>query len=244
MDRRYSIPWQPGAAGVLRAANRVLRAVAGVLCGATLRRVQPGLWAGIAAGCFAAALAVSGTLVPPAAESAPDTARQLAPQVFLVPDIVSVSPVLRDGYTVSGRQPLVRWPVSALTPVRDGFGPRDAPCAGCSSLHAGVDFDPGDGAQVRAIADGVVLTNHPNEGALGTHVSIRHLIDGRVLVSVYAHLRVGSTRFRPGDTVTGGDPIGLVGNTGRSTGPHLHFEIRLNGVTPIDPLVWLRTETD
>jgi murein DD-endopeptidase MepM/ murein hydrolase activator NlpD len=111
-------------------------------------------------------------------------------------------------------------------------------------MHAGVDFAAGDGTEVRAIADGIVLANHPNQSALGTHVSIRHVIDGRVLVSVYAHLRVGSTRFRPGDTVTCGEPIGLVGNTGRSTGPHLHFEIRLNGVTPIDPLVLLRSEAD
>jgi murein DD-endopeptidase MepM/ murein hydrolase activator NlpD len=109
-------------------------------------------------------------------------------------------------------------------------------------MHAGVDFDAGDGAPVRAIAAGIVLENHPNQSALGTHVSIRHVIDGRMLVSVYGHLRAGSTRFRPGDTVDSGDQIGLVGNTGRSTGPHLHLEIRLNGVTPIDPLVWLRTE--
>jgi murein DD-endopeptidase MepM/ murein hydrolase activator NlpD len=205
-------------------------------------RVQPGLGAGIVAGSFAVALAISGAFVPPTARSAPGAARQFAPQVFLVPDIVSVLPVRRDGYTVTLRQPLVRWPVSALTPVRDGFGPRVAPCAGCSSMHAGVDFDAGDGAQVQAIADGIVLANHPNQSALGTYVAIRHLIEGRMFVSVYAHLRVGSTRFRPGDSVAGGDPIGLVGNTGRSTGPHLHFEIRLDGVTAIDPLLWLRAE--
>lgn len=226
--------------GVRGAWRRALRAASGVRLSAP--RVPPGLGAGIVACTLAAAIVAADTHGAPAVTSAPDAAGQSAPQSLLVPDTALGVPVRRDGYGVSIRQPPAHWPVSALTPVRDGFGPRTAPCAGCSTMHAGVDFDAGDGAPVRAIADGTVLGNSPNQSALGTHVSIRHVIDGRMLVSVYGHLRAGSTRFRPGDTVDSGDQIGLVGNTGRSTGPHLHLEIRLNGVTPIDPLVWLRTE--
>jgi murein DD-endopeptidase MepM/ murein hydrolase activator NlpD len=231
MDNHPSIPV---------ATKRVIRVATRVFLSAS--RVPPGLGAGIAASTVAAALALAGTLAPSAAMTVPESARPLALQTLVVPDTAAATPVRRDGYDVSAPKPRVGWPVSALTRVRDGFGPRVAPCAGCSSMHAGVDFDAGDGAPVRAIADGTVLANNPTQGPLGTHVSIRHVINGRMLVSVYGHLRAGSTRFHPGDVVVRGDPIGLVGNTGRSTGPHLHFEIRLDGVTPIDPLGWLSSE--
>lgn len=157
--------------------------------------------------------------------------------------VLSVSPaaaavtVKRDDYTVTAPPPL-RWPLDNLK-YSDGFGPRVAPCAGCSTFHDGVDFDPGYGAQVHAIAAGVVIeTNNPNYAALGTYVVIRHVIDGTTIDSVYGHMQSGSMPLTVGDTVKVGQIIGLVGSTGESTGPHLHFELRING-SVINPLPWM-----
>ncbi len=144
----------------------------------------------------------------------------------------------RDAYSVTGPPPL-QWPVNPASRIADGFGPRVAPCAGCSSYHEGVDFDAGYGAQVHAIAAGVVTeTNNPGFSALGVHVTIQHLIDGASVTSVYGHMQAGSMQLKVGDVVTVGQVIGLVGNTGASTGAHLHFEIHL-GSTPVNPLPWM-----
>jgi murein DD-endopeptidase MepM/ murein hydrolase activator NlpD len=92
---------------------------------------------------------------------------------------------------------------------------------------------------VYAIAAGVVTeTDNPNYAALGTYVVIQHVIDGTVIDSVYGHMQSGSMPLHVGDTVKVGQVIGLVGSTGASTGPHLHFELRINGST-INPLPWL-----
>jgi murein DD-endopeptidase MepM/ murein hydrolase activator NlpD len=68
---------------------------------------------------------------------------------------------------------------------------------------------------------------------------IDHTIDGELVSSVYAHMAEGSLAISVGQAVTVGDLVGNVGNTGQSTGPHLHFEILLDGVTPTDPFAWL-----
>jgi murein DD-endopeptidase MepM/ murein hydrolase activator NlpD len=147
----------------------------------------------------------------------------------------------RDGYTMTD-PPALQWPVSPSSPIADGFGPRVAPCAGCSSYHEGVDFDAGYGTQVHAIAAGVVTeTNNPGFSALGVHVTIQHLIDGQSVTSVYGHMQTGSMHLRVGDVVTVGQVVGLVGSTGASTGAHLHFEIHL-GSTPVNPLPWMHAK--
>lgn len=71
------------------------------------------------------------------------------------------------------------------------------------------------------------------------HAIIDHVADGARVSSVSAHLQFGSLRVSPGDAVRVGQPIGSVGSTGQSTGPHLHFEILLDGVSPTDPFAWL-----
>jgi murein DD-endopeptidase MepM/ murein hydrolase activator NlpD len=53
-------------------------------------------------------------------------------------------------------------------------------------------------------------------------------------------MQLGSLSLQVGDAVSRGEVVGLVGSTGQSTGPHLHFEIKLGGVTPVDPMAWLR----
>lgn len=166
--------------------------------------------------------------------------------------------VARDGYTVTAAPPpkpkprpvlaatssrtsaSLQWPVPAGTRIASPFGPRSSPCSGCSSFHEGVDFSAPSGAPVHAIASGVVVqANSYDSGALGVYVAIRHVIEGQVIVSAYAHMQVGSMNLGIGAPVSVGQVIGRVGNTGASTGTHLHFEIRLGGTTPVDPIPWM-----
>ncbi len=138
----------------------------------------------------------------------------------------------------------IQWPFAVGVHVGDQFGYRD--CAGCSSDHGGQDFNPGLGAEIQAIADGTVVDSTDGGGSLGVVVMIDHVIDGELITSVYAHMEYGSRRFEVGDTVEVADVLGTTGSTGMSTGPHLHFEIRIGGVdgTKVDPLVWLYANTN
>lgn len=136
----------------------------------------------------------------------------------------------------------IQWPFVVGVTIGDRFGFRD--CAGCSSDHHGQDFNPGDGAPVQVIADGVVRHVEDGEGSLGVHVIVDHMIDGRLVSSVYAHLQHGSARVVEGQAIAVGTVLGLTGSTGMSTGPHLHFEIRVDGVTWVDPLDWLYANVD
>lgn len=146
-------------------------------------------------------------------------------------------PVTRDDFTLSYYTP-VQWPVHPGSTVSSHFGYRAAPCGGCSTQHSGVDFTPGYGTPVHAIADGVVVSL-PMSG-WGSYVVIEHEIDGQIVRSGYAHLVSGSAA-PVGTTVTRGQVIGLVGNTGQSAGAHLHFSIIVGERTFIEPLSWLRT---
>ncbi len=69
---------------------------------------------------------------------------------------------------------------------------------------------------------------------------IDHVINGQKVTSVYAHMQEGSSSLQVGDVVTAGEFVGLVGATGAATGPHLHLEIRLDGVVQVDPFAWLK----
>jgi hypothetical protein len=139
-------------------------------------------------------------------------------------------------YTVSNAGP-IRWPFPVAVPISSGFGNRIAPCRYCSSYHRGVDFVPGRGAPTYAMADGVV-TQSEFSGGYGQHVYIMHQINGQSVMTVYAHLQRDSSPLRVGDQVSVGDFVGLVGNTGTSTGAHLHFEVRIDGVY-VDPFAFL-----
>jgi hypothetical protein len=139
-------------------------------------------------------------------------------------------------YSVNNAGP-VRWPFPVAVPISSGFGNRIAPCRYCSSYHRGVDFVPGRGAPTYAMAEGVV-TQSEFSGGYGQHVYIEHQINGQSVLTVYAHLQKDSSPLRVGDRVSAGDFIGLVGNTGTSTGAHLHFEVRIDGVY-VDPFAFL-----
>jgi len=134
----------------------------------------------------------------------------------------------------------------AMLPVHDpeissDFGWRVPPCGACSSDHQGVDFVPGEGKPVMAILNGVVAEAGLNQG-YGYWVKIEHIVpitEGEVerWVTVYAHLKAGSIPddVRVGANVARGQTLGAVGSTGISTGPHLHFELHIDGVV-VDPL--------
>lgn len=132
----------------------------------------------------------------------------------------------------------IRWPFPFAVPISSGFGDRVAPCRYCSSNHRGLDFNPGAGEPIFAVADGVV-TEAEFGGGYGQFIYIEHDINGQTVVSVYAHMRRNSSPLRVGEEIKVGDFIGLVGNTGTSTGPHLHLEIRINDEY-VDPFAWLK----
>lgn len=127
----------------------------------------------------------------------------------------------------------IQWPFKVGVGMSSGYGMR------WGRLHEGIDFVPGEGAPIQAIADGVVRIATESGGAYGVTVYIDHVIDGQVITSHYSHMQYGSLQVTAGQTVHVGDIVGHTGNTGRSYGAHLHFEIIINGST-IDPLPWLR----
>ena len=144
----------------------------------------------------------------------------------------------REQFVVTEFTP-VQWPLAPSTDVSSGFGWRVAPCSwGCSSDHQGVDFDPGYGAAIHVVADGVVVESS-SDGGLGQHLVIKHEIDGKMVETVYGHMIFGSNTVGVGSVVKMGQIIGRVGSTGASTGPHLHFEVRPGGGDAIEPLGWL-----
>ena len=112
--------------------------------------------------------------------------------------------------------------------ISSGFGYRTDPINGGPAFHAGLDFKGATGAPIYAAARGKVVFAGRHAG-YGNSVVIDH---GNSLRTRYAHM--SEFRARAGESVRGGQVIGAVGSTGRSTGPHLHFEVRLNG-QPINP---------
>lgn len=132
----------------------------------------------------------------------------------------------------------VRSPFPGPVQMSSGFGYRSAPCGACSSLHQGLDFTPGMGTPIGAVAAGTVRISG-TYFSYGNAVIIDHEIDGRQVSTLYGHMIPGSSPLKVGDQVEAGQFIGLVGSSGVSTGAHLHLEVLMDGVTPIDPEAWL-----
>lgn len=135
-----------------------------------------------------------------------------------------------DGNGVSVVRALMRTPVEGAR-ITSSFGPRVHPVLGYTRLHKGTDFAVPVGTAVYASGDGVVDFVGPH-GGHGNFVRIRHKAD---LETAYAHL----SRFGPGvvvgASVRQGQPIGFSGNTGLSSGPHLHYEVIVRG-EQVDPM--------
>lgn len=213
---------------------------------------------------FAGALAF-GLTVPanafddgPADEPLAETLAMDAQTVEVDPTLVSFSE--RDAWTVTswaemlrlrygnrsfdytvGTGP-IRWPFPYPVPISSGFGDRAAPCRGCSTAHSGIDFNPGWGAAIFAIADGTVYEHGESGTSWGNYVILQHTIDGQTVFSGYAHMQSGSSPLAVGDEIKVGDFVGLVGATGQATGAHLHFTISLEEpMHYVDPYTYLKT---
>ncbi|MBW8872537.1 MAG: M23 family metallopeptidase [Leifsonia sp.] len=135
----------------------------------------------------------------------------------------------------------IRWPFPYPVHISSGFGPRIAPCKGCSSYHEGVDMVPGDKAAIFSASTGVVTKRNDGSNgydSYGNVVVITSKVNGHTVTFTYAHMTTGSSALVLGQTVEVGDFIGLVGETGEATGPHLHFEVNVDGTT-IDPIPWM-----
>ena len=124
------------------------------------------------------------------------------------------------------------WPVPGYTRITSKYAMRVHPITGQYKLHTGVDIGAPEGANFVAANDGIVTKAEYNT-AYGNMVIIDH---GGGISTLYAH---GSeTLVQVGQTVKRGDSVLKVGSTGYSTGPHAHFEVRINGVTT-DPLPYI-----
>lgn len=124
-----------------------------------------------------------------------------------------------------------RYPTQRQYRISSHFNPRRKnPVTGRIAPHKGVDFSMPIGTPIIAPADGVVVKVSYQAGGAGRYVMLRH---GREYQTVYMHL--SRSLVKPGQTVKKGQRIALSGNTGRSTGPHLHYEFHINGVA-VNPM--------
>jgi len=126
------------------------------------------------------------------------------------------------------------WPLPASHRITSRFGWRVHPIFKTKRFHAGLDVGAASGSAILAAASGKVISAG-YRGGYGNTVMIDH---GNGVVSLYAHQKSGGIKVSVGERVSKGERIGTVGSTGYSTGPHLHFEVRVNG-TPKNPYNYL-----
>ena len=129
----------------------------------------------------------------------------------------------------SAQKSLLKTPVSGAR-LTSGFGMRRHPLLGYSKMHAGVDFGVPQGTPIRAAGSGVVKIAG-RHGAFGIAVEIKH---NDRYETLYAHMSKLAAGIRRGTKVNQGQIIGYVGSTGRSTGPHLHYEVHVDD-RPVNP---------
>jgi len=116
-----------------------------------------------------------------------------------------------------------------------GYGVRSDPFKGRAAMHAGIDLAGPLGTPIYATADGAVVAAEYNNGGYGNLIKLDH---GRGIETRYGHL--SSIGVRPGQRVTRGQLIGRMGSTGRSTGSHLHYEVRLDG-RAVNPIPFMKS---
>ena len=123
-----------------------------------------------------------------------------------------------------------KWPLPDYTNLSSLFAGRKDPFTGKPATHSGIDVPAPKGVKILSAKSGVVLTSAYNKGGYGNYVVVDH---GNGNTTLYAHM--SSRAVKAGDVVKQGQVLGYVGTTGRSTGNHLHYEIRENNVR-IDPV--------
>lgn len=136
---------------------------------------------------------------------------------------------LRDNRAILGGMPSI-WPVTGF--VTSNFGNRNSPFGRRIKFHKGLDISNRIGTPIIAPAEGTVILSGP-DGAYGNSVEIDH---GGGIVTKYAHMQ--RAVVQQGDWVKRGQVLGYIGMTGRTTGPHLHYEVRLNGA-PVNPMRYI-----
>jgi murein DD-endopeptidase MepM/ murein hydrolase activator NlpD len=198
---------------------------------------------------FLAAAAFGVTVVLPAAAFADPETYAPVQTASVVVDAQTLSaqqdesaPVIRDGYTIEAPKPppvastgftataipglLTTWPCSGSP--NEGYGPRG------EGFHYGVDIICAMGSTAVATGAGVVLESEVG-GSWGQYVKIDH---GGGIATLCAHLIVGSQTVAVGQSVSAGEMIGLVGDSGNASVAHCHFEVWVNGAR-VDPIPWL-----
>jgi murein DD-endopeptidase MepM/ murein hydrolase activator NlpD len=116
-----------------------------------------------------------------------------------------------------------------------GYGVRSDPFRGAAAMHAGIDLAGPVGTPIYATADGIVVESGYNSGGYGNLVKLNH---GRGIETRYGHL--STILVSPGQRVTRGQQIGRMGSTGRSTGSHLHYEVRIDG-RAVNPIPFMKS---
>lgn len=141
--------------------------------------------------------------------------------------------MIKDKQRLIGAIPSIQ-PVSNkdLTRIASGFGYRIDPIYKSTHYHAGLDFTAPQGTPIYATADGVVKEAGFSTGGYGNHVVLNH---GYGYETVYGHMY--RVKAKAGQRVKRGEVIGWVGSTGKSTGPHCHYEVHRGGV-PVDPVYY------
>jgi murein DD-endopeptidase len=161
-------------------------------------------------------------------DSLEDLARQLPPRYADRIALASQALMLGGAYALA-------WPLPESVHITSPFGVRDHPVLGGRKLHAGVDLGVPTGTLVRASGEGIVRRSS-SDSQNGRTIMLDH---GRGVVTVYCHN--DELLVRVGQRVDKGQPITRSGNTGRSTGPHLHYQLDLAG-QPVDPLRYRATK--
>lgn len=208
-------------------AERISAHIRSAIASAGLSADQLRLPAGALAKKAASSEATGGPFVPLPTVTADDVA--FARAATATQNAIATAERLR---LIEAYVPLAA-PLPDHPAVTSPFGSRIDPFLGRPALHTGLDLRDEYGAPVRATADGTVVFASA-DGGYGNMVEIDH---GNGLTTRYAHL--SKFEVRPGQKVKAGTIVGRIGATGRATGPHLHYETRIDG-TPVNPERFLR----
>ena len=127
------------------------------------------------------------------------------------------------------------WPCTGSTRITSGYGSRNTGIPGASTNHKGIDIGCPTGTPIVSVLDGKVIFTGYN-AYRGYYIMVDH---GGGVVTLYQHCKANSFKFSVGDKVKAGQTIILSGSTGIGSGPHLHFEVLING-SNVNPLTWLQ----